>query len=86
MGLVVSFMSWPLFPLGRALCTHCIGGWVGPTVSVNALEAINPLPVLGIEPKFLCRLARRLVTADYAFSAPIIKNTVMLFTLPDTSI
>jgi hypothetical protein len=32
-GLVVSFTPLPLYP-----CTHSIGGWVDPGVSLNAME------------------------------------------------
>jgi hypothetical protein len=36
---LVSFTPWPIYPTGeRASCTHCIGGWVGPRVSLDAVE------------------------------------------------
>jgi len=43
---VVSFMPWPLYPLGKFAGTHWLGGWMGLTTGLDAVEKRkNPVTV-----------------------------------------
>jgi hypothetical protein len=39
-----------LYPWGKSLGRHCIGGWVGPRSTLDALGKI-PFPLLDVEPR-----------------------------------
>jgi hypothetical protein len=56
MGTIGSFTPLPLCLRGKSPGTQWIGCWVGPRAGFDAVEK-RFLPLLGIEPQFLCRPA-----------------------------
>jgi hypothetical protein len=55
-----------LTPRERAPDTHCIGGWVGPRASLDAMENSQPLP--GLEPPVIQPLAQRYKDTEFSDS------------------
>jgi hypothetical protein len=46
---VVRFTPRTIYPLGKSRSCHCIGGWVGPIVALDAVEK-REITLPGIEP------------------------------------
>jgi hypothetical protein len=40
----VSFTPWPLYPMENIPCTHWVGGWLNPRVSLDAVKKIKSYP------------------------------------------
>jgi hypothetical protein len=62
-------VSQPLCPAERAVCTHFLCGWVGPTADLGAMDK-NLLPRPEVEPGVPYRSARSLVTILPELSCP----------------
>jgi len=67
MGWVVKAEPRSSYPRERP-GTHCIGGWVGPRVSLNCVENLDPNGI-----RFPDRPARSLVTTKTTLSRPIVQ-------------
>jgi hypothetical protein len=54
----MSFMPRPLYPRGKTLGTHWIGGWVDPRAGLDGVEKRKFLTLPGLELQLLGRSAR----------------------------
>jgi len=75
MGWVVNATPRPLYPRERP-GTHCIGGWVGPTASLDGCGKSRPPP--GFDPRAVLPVAtvshkRFEVTKYYGWELPFTK-------------
>jgi hypothetical protein len=59
----------------RTLGIHWMGDWVGPITGLDAVEKRKFLPLLGLEPRPLCRPARSQSLYRLSYPGPHIVST-----------